>query len=133
MNPIKIKPTKNTPAVFLDPTSGVFKMYGRSSPENSLGFYEPIRHTLSKKMQTTAIDIRIKMEYFNTSSSKCLYDLFKEAKGLTQMGKSVSIRWYYEENDEDMMEAGEDYSDLLGLPFIFVQQTPKPKARRRVA
>ena len=129
MKPIKIKPTRNTPAVLLDPARGVFKMYGRSSPENSLGFYEPIRSSLSKDMKTDSLDIRIKMEYFNTSSSKCLYDILKEIKSLSDQGKEVNVRWYYEENDEDMMEAGEDYSDLLGLPFVFVEHVPKDKAR----
>ena len=126
MKLIKIKPTRNTPAVILDPVKGVFKMYGRSSPENSLGFYEPIRTTLSRDMQTDSLDIRIKMEYFNTSSSKCLYDIFKEIKYLSDQGKQVIVRWYYDEDDEDMMEAGEDYSDLLDLPFTFVEQQPKP-------
>ena len=102
-------------------------MYGRSSPENSLGFYEPIRTSLSQDMKTDTLDIRIKMEYFNTSSSKCLYDIFKEIKYLSDQGKEVNVRWYYEQDDEDMMEAGEDYSDLLDLPFVFVEHIPKSK------
>jgi len=61
------------------------------------------------------------MEYFNTSSSKCIYDLLKEIKSLKEGGKDVRVRWYYEQYDEDMMEAGEDYSDLLDLPFAFVE------------
>lgn len=128
MKPIRIKPTRNTPAVLLDPVRGVFKMYGRSSPENSLGFYEPIRSSLSRDIQTDSLDIRIKMEYFNTSSSKCLYDIFKEIKYLSDQGKQVVVRWYYEEDDEDMMEAGEDYSDLLDLPFTFIEQQTKTDA-----
>lgn len=67
------------------------------------------------------------MEYFNTSSSKCLYDILKEIKYLSDQGKEVNVRWYYEQDDEDMMEAGEDYSDLLDLPFVFVEHIPKHK------
>ncbi len=100
-------------------------MYGRSSPENSLGFYEPIRTTLANDMAGDKLDVRIKMEYFNTSSSKCLYDLLKEIKTQKENGKDVMVRWYYEEFDEDMLEAGEDYSDLLELPFSFVEHHPK--------
>lgn len=102
-------------------------MYGRSSPENSLGFYEPIRTSLSRDMKTDSLDIRIKMEYFNTSSSKCLYDILKEIKYLSDQGKDVNVRWYYETDDEDMMEAGEDYSDLLGLPFVFIEHHTRDK------
>ncbi|WP_420318923.1 DUF1987 domain-containing protein [Ekhidna sp.] len=127
MEPIKIQPTRNTPAVLLDPNRGIFKMYGRSSPENSIQFYEPIRDALANKMATPKVDIRIKMEYFNTSSSKCIYDLMKEVKALEMKGKEVIVRWYYDEDDEDMLEAGEDYSDLLDIPFKFIEYHPKDK------
>lgn len=125
MEPIKIYPTRNTPAVLLDAKKGVFKLYGRSSPENSIQFYDPLKEVISNKIEGDRFDVRIKMEYFNTSSSKCIYDLLKEIKALQRKGKDVIVRWYYEEDDEDMLEAGEDYSDLLDLPFRFVEFHPK--------
>ncbi|WP_462249554.1 DUF1987 domain-containing protein [Ekhidna sp.] len=124
MEPIKIQPTRNTPAVLLDPNRGVFKIYGRSSPENSIQFYDPIKDVLANQINGNTLDVRIKMEYFNTSSSKCIYDLLKEIKSLSDKGKEVIVRWYYEEDDEDMLEAGEDYSDLLDLPFKFIEFHP---------
>ena len=124
MTALKIFPTKNTPGVLLDPNRGIFKLFCRSSPENSLEFYTPIRTALSNTIETPVVDVRIKMDYFNTSSSKCLYDLLKEVKNLKDQGKSVQVRWYYEESDEDILEAGEDYSDLLNLPFKFLPYHP---------
>ena len=100
-------------------------MFGRSSPENSLQFYEPILEALSSDFAAEKVDVRIKMEYFNTSSSKCIYDVLKELKRLEGKGKDVIVRWYYDEDDEDMMEAGEDYSDLLDLHFKFIEYQPK--------
>lgn len=129
MEPIKIYPTRNTPAVLLDPARGVFKMYGRSSPENSLQFYEPLRAVISSDITVDKVDVRIKMEYFNTSSSKCIYDLLKEIKSLENKGKEVVVRWYYDEDDEDMLEAGEDYSDLLDLPFRFIEYHPEQQQK----
>ncbi len=124
MEPIKIQPTRNTPAVLLDPNRGVFKIFGRSSPENSIQFYDPIKDVIANNINGDTFDVRIKMEYFNTSSSKCIYDLLKEIKALSDKGKEVIVRWYYEEDDEDMLEAGEDYSDLLDLPFKFIEFHP---------
>ncbi|SNS74816.1 protein of unknown function [Ekhidna lutea] len=129
MEPIKIYPTRTTPAVLLDPNRGVFKMYGRSSPENSVQFYDPIRVNLTK-IPGEKVDVRIKLEYFNTSSSKCIYDLLKEIKALRDKGKDVIVRWYYDEDDEDMLEAGEDYSDLLDLPFKFIEYHPKDEYQK---
>ena len=130
MEPIKIYPTRNTPAVLLDPSRGVFKLYGRSSPENSLQFYEPLRMVLSNNITVDRVDVRIKMEYFNTSSSKCIYDILKEVKSLENKGKEVMVRWYYDEDDEDMLEAGEDYSDLLDLPFRFIEYHPNQQHQK---
>ena len=124
MEPVKIYPTKNTPAVLFHPKKGIFKLFGRSSPENAIQFYEPVRKALAGPVPAQKIDVRIKMEYFNTSSSKCIYDLLKDIKALDLKGKEVLVRWYYDEDDEDMLEAGEDYSDLLDLPFKFIEYHP---------
>ena len=123
MKPVKIQPTRVTPAILIDPSKGIFKMFGRSSPENALQFYEPIIKSLGE-IPTDKIDIRIKMEYFNTSSSKCIYDIMKEIKRLQEKGKSIVVRWYYDQDDEDMLEAGEDYSDMLDLDFRFIEYHP---------
>ena len=93
-------------------------------------FYEPILETISKHIQGDKVDVRIKMEYFNTSSSKCIYDILKEIKKLENKGKKVMVRWYYDEDDEDMYEAGEDYSDLLDLPFKFIEYHPNDQYQK---
>ena len=67
------------------------------------------------------ITANIAFEYFNTSSSKCLFDLFKKLGKLENDDRDLNINWFYEEDDEDMMEAGEDYSDLLDLEFNFLE------------
>ncbi len=37
-------------------------------------------------------------------------------------GKSeVIINWYYEEDDEDMLEAGEDYESIIRVPFKMIE------------
>jgi hypothetical protein len=61
----------------------------------------------------------MKLEYFNTSSSKCILDLFKKLERLD--GTEVSINWYFEEDDEDMEEAGEDYQAIINLPFKMIE------------
>jgi hypothetical protein len=62
------------------------------------------------------------LEYFNTSSSKSLLDVFKKLEDLHNSGKSkVSIHWYYIQEDESMEEAGQEYQLLLGLPFVLCE------------
>lgn len=123
MEKIFIEPTRVTPLVNFNPEEGFLEIKGRSSPENSILFYQKIIDNLdeyanSGKSEFTA---NFSFEYFNTSSSKCLFDLFKKISLIKEKGVNLIINWYYEEDDEDMMEAGEDYADLLGLEFNYLE------------
>jgi len=122
MEKIFIEPTRVTPLVNFDPDKGLLEIKGRSSPENSILFYQKILDGLDDFAQSDkpGFQANFSFEYFNTSSSKCLFDVFKKLSKLDEVGKKLVINWYYEEDDEDMMEAGEDYADLLDLEFNFL-------------
>ena len=64
-------------------------------------------------------EVNVQLEYFNTSSSKCILDVFKKLETLS--GTEVKVNWYYEEDDEDMLEAGEDYQAIIDLPFKMIE------------
>ena len=123
MEKVFIEPTRTTPLVNFDPDEGLLEMKGRSSPENSIQFYQRILDNLEEFAQTGGPEFtaNIAFEYFNTSSSKCLFDVFKRLSKIEESGKTITINWYLEEGDDDMMEAGEDYSDLLDLNFNFFE------------
>ena len=65
--------------------------------------------------------LRVQLEYFNTSSSKCILDLFKKLEMVRSTGGDVIVEWHYEADDEDMLEAGEDYQAIINLPFKMIQ------------
>jgi len=120
----RVRPTKVTPYCKLDLAKGVLSMKGRSSPESSLKFYSPIIKRIDKSFSlgNDTLTANFKFEYFNTSSSKCIYDLLKKLAQEKQNGAQITINWFYEEGDEDMKEAGEDYEDILGVSFNYIAQ-----------
>ena len=115
--------TSKTPYVKLDGESGIVEINGRSIPENSVEFYKPLIDWLDKygnaPLQMTSINIQL--EYLNTSSSKCILDLFKRLELFKKKGHEVEVNWYYEEDDEDMFEAGEDYQSIINIPFKMIE------------
>ena len=124
MEKIFIEPTRVTPLINFDPDAGLLEIKGRSSPENSVQFYQNLIEALTNyanEDDSAGLTANIAFEYFNTSSSKCLFDVFKKMTKIEEAGKDLVINWFYEEDDEDMMEAGEDYSDLLDLGFNFLE------------
>ncbi len=119
MENFHLEARQHTPFISFDPNTGIMEMKGRSTPENSVEYYAPVLEWLDNYLQSpcTQTVVSVQFEYFNTSSSKCILDVFKRFAQLHKTGKSVKINWYFEEEDEDMQEAGEDYSDILGVPF----------------
>lgn len=118
-----IEPTKVTPFVQLDAQNGILAFKGRSAPSASLEFYYPIMSSIDKAFTSglTSITANFAFEYFNTSSSKCLFDILKRLSQFENRGMQVQVNWYYEEEDEDMRETGEDYEDVLGLTFNYIE------------
>jgi hypothetical protein len=120
MEDITITGSQKTPTVEFLQEKGTLLIKGRSIPENSIEFYKPLIDWIGAYAQSPKenTEVSIKLEYFNTSSSKCILDVFKK---LESVGSSVLINWYYEEDDEDMLEAGEDYDAIINLPFKMIE------------
>jgi len=112
-----------TPTVKFDHTKGILEIKGRSIPENSIDFYKPLVDWLDQYAQAgvTKTIVNIQLEYFNTSSSKCILDVFKKLETVSKAGNEITVNWFYEEDDEDMLEAGEDYQSILKLNFNMVE------------
>ena len=124
LNILEINSTNKTPYIKFDPKNGVLEMKGRSIPENAVEFYKPLVEWLDKYSQNPneKTVVNVQLEYFNTSSSKCILDVFKKLEDINKKDdKEVIINWYYEEDDEDMLEAGEDYQSILKIPFKMLE------------
>jgi len=50
-----------------------------------------------------------------------MFDLFKILESIHINGSNVAIQWYYEEDDDEILEMGNDYSSVIELPFTFIE------------
>ena len=119
-----IEGTNKTPVVKFIANTGSMEISGKSIPENSFGFYQPLLQWIDNyaTQASPKTDVKIQLEYFNTSSSKCLLDIFRKLAAIKKTGNSaVSILWHYEAEDEDMLESGEDYDALVEVDFKFIK------------
>jgi len=120
MNNLFIDSTLSTPAVSFNIDKGIFNIGGKSLPENATGFYDIIEKTMDEfiaEKSHSLLVITCEFEYINTSSSKALYNILKKA--VENLKHNVSIIWGYEDEDEDLLEQGEDFADALGVEFKF--------------
>ena len=119
MEVIKIMGTDDTPNVIFDAENEIFEISGRSLPEDVSAFYEPVISWLDEyaKNANDKSVINFKLVYFNTASSKMLLDILMKLEEIYESGKEVLVKWFYPEDDEDMQEAGEEYADIVDIPF----------------
>ena len=119
MNTIKFRGSDDTPNVTLDIENNIFEISGRSMPEDVASFYQPILDWIDNELKphNGKIVFVFKMNYFNTASSKLLLDILIRLEEMIAEGKDVVVHWYYDEDDEDMMEAGEEYAEIVEVPF----------------
>ncbi len=123
MNDISLTKTTTTPAITARVADGFVEIAGDSYPENSVDFFQPIFQWFRDFMATQKrhLTVHFRMPYFNTSSSKCLLDILDMLQSYHYTsGGAVEVTWWYDENDDDMLESGKELGDGLDLKFFFM-------------
>ena len=130
MRKLIIEQTSSSPAVILDPEKNFFEISGESRPPDVTAFYAEIINWASDyfsylgklKESIKPVFFNLDLEYFNSSSAKYLLDFCKQIATARSRGMDLTIRWHYEENDIDMLDAGKEMSRIAKLPFEYVQK-----------
>ena len=120
---LNISGTEDTPEIKFNSASNEFHISGRSLPEDVTSFYKPVFEWLDAFLSTTSQKsvFKFKLEYFNTASSKIILDILMKLEEVKEeRGSDITVEWFYDESDDDMLEAGEEYKDLVELPFHII-------------
>jgi hypothetical protein len=132
MEKLFISPTQTTPEVRFSVEDSIFRMSGTSRPEDVRAMYYPViewikllsdnilNGTINKFSAENPLKLQVDLLYFNSSSAKFLYDILSEFKRITTSGIPVIVEWFYEKDDADMLEAGNDISILVEMKFTYV-------------
>jgi len=122
METLKKAGTEDTPEVIMDADNNIMEISGRSLPEDVATFYEPVITWLEEytKNPDDETIFTFKLEYFNTATSKVILDILVMFEEMIEEGHAVKVKWYYDEEDEDMQAAGEEYSDMVDVPIEMI-------------
>jgi hypothetical protein len=129
MDSLIIEPTEYSPSVDFNTSTYRFLISGESRPENCGKFYTPVVTWLNKYEQelsskntdgNTTLTFVFKFDYFNSTSAKFIMNLLQIIKKIEVSKKyKVVIEWFYDEMDEDMMDAGKEFCEAAELEFKF--------------
>ncbi|WP_246070198.1 DUF1987 domain-containing protein [Mangrovivirga cuniculi] len=117
---LNILPSQRTPLIDYKLENNKITISGRSIPENAIDFFNPLfkwADSFCSDPNRNKLSIDINLDYFNTSSSKCLIEFFRKMERCSKKGKEVIVNWIYDSQDESMYETGEDFMQIINLPF----------------
>lgn len=127
MKSLLLEATHNSPFVSLNAETLEFTISGDSRPENSQNLFDPLINWLSEfktyaasELTEGKLNLVIALDYFNSSSAKCLFDFIEKFAELEEIGLKVKVIWQYEFDDDDVFDAGQDLAEMLGIEFEFL-------------
>ncbi len=132
MKSLIIEGTEDSPSVIFDTNSYRFTISGKSRPENTGKFYNPLikwitefdETVLSRKdkiAEDKTIVFVLKLDYFNSISAKYILDIVFILKDFVAKGRKVQIEWHSAKFDDDMLETGKEISIMSNLKFDFIE------------
>ena len=124
MEKIDIAGQEFTPHIVYDETTQIVMISGVSVPEDTKSFYEPLIKWVDNVFADASFSgklyLGINLQYFNTSSSKIIYDLIARLEKHMAPTRDLKVLWHYASDDEDMLESGQNFSEIVSVPFEFV-------------
>lgn len=111
---LDIEASVKTPSITMDEHEGSISIKGISIPEDPHEFYYPLLKALEdyKNSPATKTALNLQLEYFNTSSTLIIRNLIKDL-GMIKEKTDLVVNWFFESDDEDMKEAGEEFKMLF--------------------
>lgn len=103
---------KNTPEVVFNASENIFTIKGKSFPENAKKFYSGILDWLNEFNPNNDLNFQISLYYISSSSIISVLEIIRILDKINANGNSVSINWYYDQDDEDIKKIGEDYQRI---------------------
>lgn len=114
---------KQKPYIGFDAETGFLTISGSSFPENADSVYAPVLQWLNELdfSNLPKISLRISLKYYNTATSKKLFEVVKRLNDIYSEGYKAEVLWEYLSDDDDMFESGRYFSELVEIPFRFIE------------
>lgn len=131
MRKLIIDQTSNSPRVVFDPDCNRYEISGESRPHDVAGFYSDIldwfddysNHHIKTREVNDEVAFNLDFEYFNSSSAKYILDFCKKMAESRSRGLNLTVKWHYDDDDTDMLEAGREMSKMAKFPFEYITRS----------
>ncbi|EER60257.1 putative lipoprotein [Acidovorax delafieldii 2AN] len=122
MDNIYIAPTPSSPEVDFRFDTHTLSLRGESYPENAAAFYGQIIERLKAYLdllQDSKVEVNIALAYFNSSSTKMLFNLIAALDEAAEAGNHIALNWFHDEEDDTIFEFGQELcEDFPAIHFV---------------
>jgi hypothetical protein len=122
MENIYVEKTKKTPLIHINLKENKFLIKGPSFSENIIDIYNPIIDWIDDNIPNLDIELTCELYFtvLNSASHKKIFQILIRLNSYLDSGKKIKVQWFYDEDDEDIMEMGEDLTELINIPFDII-------------
>jgi hypothetical protein len=117
MEPLFIAASPTSPEIDFRFDQHTLSIKGESYPENAAAFYGPVIARVQAYLEgrkDAAITVNVSLAYFNSSSTKMLFSFFEALNDAAMAGNQVRLNWYHDEDDDTILEFGQELQDDFG-------------------
>jgi hypothetical protein len=115
-----IAATADSPEVDFRFSANTLSLKGESYPENAAAFYDDIIAQTHAYLANGAgpVKVDVALTYFNSSSTKMLFNLFDALNEAAERGTQVVLNWYHDADDDTIQEFGQElHDDFSAIEF----------------
>jgi hypothetical protein len=118
---IHFKATANTPEILLT-SEGIFRIKGRAIDEKITKVHDQVMNWIDSYLHNPRelTEFIVALEYLNSYNTLIVTSILKKVSQVVKKGKKLVIHWYYEEDDVDIFDRGQNISSAINLPFEFI-------------
>ncbi len=123
---IVLAATPATPEVNFDFAAHRLVLKGEAYPENAAAFFRPLLQAVEewlneKPADSAPVQLHVALSYFNSSSTKLLFEFFESLNGFARQGKACELYWYYDPEDDISEEFGQEVSQDFPSLSVFLK------------
>jgi len=118
-----IRQVKGAPYVNLSIDNCILEVKGDSYAEGLQDLYNEIIVWIENEIPNLNCELNCIFHFhtFSSVSMKNVIVILSKLNEHYKKGKKITIKWYYDKEDEDNMESAEDFTGFIDIPFEIIE------------
>ena len=117
------KSSEKTPLISFNSDKGILLIDGNCNMEDPTDFFKDLEQWVGNyvKQPYEKTVLTINIDSINISNSKFILNIINQIDSIYIAGCSAKIRWVFKNDEDGNYELGNDYAEMVSVPFEFIE------------